>query len=202
MKTSVAALWLDLYHGTSDWKFEETIDNWFLTPNQPWRLYQHKNLNRIRFKKTTESCRKAEFLAAGEACKAKFWPTPGLPEGTFDSSGLSAKGMLTCVSAICDRGIRARVVERIKTQAWLTIGGLSRGGGVSRPRGPAAHGACHRDVVNGDVTQVASTHCTFKRQLCTEQWPTMRNLKPNEVKRWVLVYNTPTSPKILIHTYL
>ena len=139
-----------------------------------------------------------EFLAAGEACKAKFWPTPGLPEAIFDSSGLSTKGMLTCVSALCDRGIRARVAERRKTQAWLTVGGLSWGGGISRLRGPAAHGACHRDVVNGDVTQVASTHCTFKRQLCTEQWPTMRNLKPNEVKRWVLVCNTPTSPKIRI----
>ena len=32
--------------------------------------------------------RKIEILAVGKACKAIFWRTPGLQEGTFDSSGL------------------------------------------------------------------------------------------------------------------
>ena len=35
---------------------------------------------------------KQEILAGGEACKAIFWPTPGLQDRMFDSSGFSAEG--------------------------------------------------------------------------------------------------------------
>ena len=44
--------------------------------------------------------RNSEFLAADEADKAIFWPTPGFNEGTFDSSGFSLEGNLTSASSV------------------------------------------------------------------------------------------------------
>ena len=44
--------------------------------------------------------RKAGFLAVGEACKAIFWRTPGLKEGTFESSKVSSEGTLISASTI------------------------------------------------------------------------------------------------------
>ena len=48
---------------------------------------------------------KAEGLAAGEACKAVFQPTPGLTGRTVDSSGFTAEVILIFVSTVlhCDR---------------------------------------------------------------------------------------------------
>ena len=44
--------------------------------------------------------RKVRFLAAGEACTAMFWPTPGLTEGTLETAEFSAEGTLISVSAV------------------------------------------------------------------------------------------------------
>ena len=43
--------------------------------------------------------------AAGAACKATFWPTPGLNRGNFDSPGLPPGGTLTCASAVPQHGL-------------------------------------------------------------------------------------------------
>ena len=55
---------------------------------QKWRWMKHK------------SRPYAEFLAVGEAYKAKLWPTPGFKERTFDSCGFSAKGFLISASVV------------------------------------------------------------------------------------------------------
>ena len=44
--------------------------------------------------------RKAEFLAAGVACEARFLPTPGLIEGTYHISRLSEQGLLISVASV------------------------------------------------------------------------------------------------------
>ena len=41
-----------------------------------------------------------ENLAAGEACKALFCPTPGLKDRTYYSTGLPAMGTLISASAV------------------------------------------------------------------------------------------------------
>ena len=48
--------------------------------------------------------RKPEFLAAGEACKQIFWPTPNAKLGIFDSSGLSTEEIVASASAVAPRG--------------------------------------------------------------------------------------------------
>ena len=47
--------------------------------------------------------RQAEFLAAGETSKAILWPTQGLKEKTFDSSGFSAEGTSICALVVRQR---------------------------------------------------------------------------------------------------
>lgn len=72
---------------------------WFTTDHiyhfMFWDIWRKQMLNKWTRKAET---RKAEFLAAGQACKAVLWPTPALKEGTSDSSGSSAERTLTSVS--------------------------------------------------------------------------------------------------------
>ena len=53
-------------------------------------------MNRERWK---WKCGNAEVLTVGGACKAISFPTPGLLERTFDSSGFNAERTLISVSA-------------------------------------------------------------------------------------------------------
>jgi len=59
---------------------------------------------------TNTKIRKAEFLAAGKACKDIFWPTTGLKEGAFDNSRYSIEGIF-----ISDSEIPQYVIPKTET---------------------------------------------------------------------------------------
>ena len=79
--------------------------------------------------------RQVEFLATAEACKAIFWPTPGLKEKTFYMHGFSAEGTVLPWSAAPRCGILTkniphclhafslghltRIAKRPKRVQWL-----------------------------------------------------------------------------------
>ena len=75
---------------------------------QKWRWMKHK------------SRPYAEFLAVGEAYKAKLWPTPGFKERTFDSCGFSAKGFLISASVIPQWYTTEERMGNIFTTSFLT----------------------------------------------------------------------------------
>ena len=73
-----------------------------------------KTLDRIQKEKEAELSGKAEmslpqFLAACEACMAKSWPTPGLKEIHFDSSWVSAEGVIISASTIPHCRIKSHI---------------------------------------------------------------------------------------------
>ena len=65
---------------------------------------EHTNLFQVvkSFLRKAEIC-KLEFQAAGEVCKAIFWPIPGLKDKTFNSSRSRSQGTLISAFAVPHR---------------------------------------------------------------------------------------------------
>ena len=53
----------------------------------------------------TKLTRKTKVMAAGEACKALVWPSPGLKERILNRSGFSAEGAVISLSTVPRRGM-------------------------------------------------------------------------------------------------